>query len=97
MKHLGILIAVLVLGAWLARPAESGGRAGAVYRFVTPPAFDSSAAAKKWLDSQGQNGFVLRTEVVLLEEAGGKLAIVPAAAVGKPPVTRHLLFQAGRN
>ena len=97
MKHLAILIVILALGAWLARPAESGGRAGAVYRFVTAPDFDSPDAAKKWLDSQGHNGFVLRGDVVLLEAEGGKLRLVPSASVGKPPVTRHLLFQAGRN
>jgi len=97
MKQMAILLVVLLAGAWFARPAASAGRAGAVYRLEIAPAFDSADAIRTWLDSRSDNGFVLKTEVVVLRGEDSKLRLVPAAAVGKPPVTDHLLFQSGRN
>lgn len=97
MKWMAVVLVVLLAGAWFARPAASAGRAGAVYRLEVAPEFESADAIHTWLSSRSDNGFVLRTEVVVLRMDGGGFRLVPAAAVGKPSVTQHLLFQAGRN
>jgi len=97
MNKLAVLILALAAAAWFAQPAESGARAGALYEFRKPPAFETPGAAAKWLDEQGANGFVLRTRIVLLEDGDGKLRLVPADSIGKPPVRTDLLFQSGRN
>jgi hypothetical protein len=97
MNKLAVLILALAAGAWFAQPVLSGGRAGALYEFRKPPAFEDAAAAATWLDAQGANGFVLKTDVVLMEDGEGKLHLIPADSIGKPPVQRHLLFQAGRS
>ena len=88
------LLVILLVGLWWAQPAQSQARGKSFhYDVAKPDVFKSEDRVRSWLNRYSNNGYILETDVVIVQEGPKKFHLVPVASLGRTDVPTFLIFR----
>ena len=88
------LLAVVLVGLWWASPAQSQARGKSFhYDVAKPKPFKSEDRVRSWLNRYSGNGYILETDVVIVQQGAKEFHLVPVASLGRTDVPPLLIFR----